>query len=126
LQVCGAVAYAHRNLVIHRDIKPSNVLIDKDGHARLLDFGIGQFADVESERTQTMWRALTPGYAAPEQLSGAPPSTTMDVYGLGALLHRLLTGRTPRAGRGGATTTRPSLLVRSGDDAYHRHYAPLR
>src|SRR3546814_17840636 len=64
LQVCGAVAYAHRNLVIHRDSKPSNVLVDDDGHVRLLDFGIGQFADTQDERTQTMWRALTPGYAA--------------------------------------------------------------
>src|SRR3546814_12611685 len=52
LQVCGAVAYAHRNLVIHRDIKPSNVLVDDDGHVRLLDFGIGQFADTTAERTQ--------------------------------------------------------------------------
>src|SRR3546814_18728178 len=55
LQVCGAVAYAHRNLVIHRDIKPSNVLVDDDGHVRLLDFGIGQFADTQDERTQPMW-----------------------------------------------------------------------
>lgn len=124
LQVCDAVAYAHRNLVIHRDLKPSNVLVEADGHARLLDFGIGQFTDAETERTQTMWRALTPGYAAPEQLRGDPPSTAIDVYGLGALLHRLLTGRTPEVSD--ATTTRPSQLVRASDDAYHRHYVPLR
>ena len=126
LQVCGAVAYAHRNLVIHRDIKPSNVLVDDHGHVRLLDFGIGQFADAEGERTQTMWRALTPGYAAPEQLAGAPPGTAVDVYGLGALLHRLLTGRTPQATTESTDTTRPSLLVRSSDDAYHQHYVPLK
>ncbi|GAA3914844.1 serine/threonine protein kinase [Luteimonas lutimaris] len=126
LQVCGAVAYAHRNLVIHRDIKPSNVLVDDDGHVRLLDFGIGQFADTQEERTQTMWRALTPGYAAPEQLAGAPPSTAVDVYGLGALLHRLLTGRTPQAATQSTDTTRPSLLVRDAGDAYHRHYVPLK
>ena len=127
LQVCSAVAYAHRSLVIHRDIKPSNVLVDEAGHARLLDFGISQFADAAGERTQTLWRALTPGYAAPEQLRGDPPATTMDVYGLGALLHRLLTGRTPQAADAdGETTTRPSLLVREASDAYHRHYVPLK
>lgn len=126
MQVCGAVAYSHRNLVIHRDIKPSNVLVDGDSHVRLLDFGIGQLADVESERTQTLWRALTPGYAAPEQLRGDPPSTAVDVYGLGALLHRLLTGRTPQAGNAGSDTTRPSLLVRASGDSYHRHYVPLK
>ncbi len=127
LQVCDAVAYAHRNLVIHRDLKPSNVLVDINGHVRLLDFGIAQFADAEGdERTQTLWRALTPGYAAPEQLRGAPPSTGIDVYGLGALLHRLLTGRTPQAATESTDTTRPSLLVRAAGDAYHRHYVPLR
>lgn len=126
LQVCSAVAWAHRSLVIHRDLKPSNVLVEAGGHVRLLDFGIGQFTDVEGERTQTLWRALTPGYAAPEQLRGDPPSTAVDVYGLGALLHRLLTGRTPQSVTVGADTTRPSLLVRSSDDAYHRHYVPLK
>ncbi|MGY0634721.1 protein kinase domain-containing protein [Luteimonas sp. A478] len=126
LQVCDAVAYAHRNLVIHRDLKPSNVLVDRDGHVRLLDFGIGQFADDDGERTHTMWRALTPGYAAPEQLRGAPPTTVMDIYGLGALLHRLLTGRTPGGGEAGTHSTRPSLLVRDAGDAYHRHYVPLK
>lgn len=125
LQVCGAVAYAHRNLVIHRDIKPSNVLVDADGHVRLLDFGISRFADAEGDRTQTLWRALTPGYAAPEQLRGDPPTTAVDVYGLGALLHRLLTGRTPHSATE-TDTTRPSLLVRDASDAYHRHYVPLK
>lgn len=126
LQVCDAVAYAHRNLVIHRDIKPSNVLVDGHGHVRLLDFGVGQFADTTDDPTRTMWRALTPGYAAPEQLHGDPPSTAIDVYGLGALLHKLLTGRTPQAAPERTETTRPSLLVRSADDAYHRHYVPLK
>ena len=125
LQVCEAVGFAHRSLVIHRDLKPSNVLIEADGHVRLLDFGIGQFTDAPGDVTRTLWRAMTPGYAAPEQLRGDPPSTAIDIYGLGALLHRLLTGRTPEPG-GPATTTRPSLLVRSTDDACHRHYAPLK
>ena len=126
LQVCDAVAYAHRNLVVHRDLKPSNVLVDTGGHVRLLDFGIGQFTDSDDERTHTLWRVLTPGYAAPEQLLGAPPSTAIDIYGLGALLHRLLTGRTPQAIGAGNETTRPSLLVRDAGDACHRHYVPLK
>ncbi|UNK58278.1 serine/threonine-protein kinase [Pseudoxanthomonas daejeonensis] len=126
LQVCEAVACAHRHLVVHRDLKPSNVLVDGEGHARLLDFGIGQYVDAGGERTLTLWRALTPGYAAPEQLRGDPPSTAVDIYGLGALLHRLLTGRTPQAITQGADTTRPSLLVRAAGDAYHHHYVPLK
>ena len=94
LQVAEALAYAHRNLVIHRDIKPSNVMVDRDGHVRLLDFGIARLADAVADRTATSMRALTPDYAAPEQLLGAPPSTSMDVYGLGALLRRLLAQET--------------------------------
>ncbi|MGN7726298.1 serine/threonine protein kinase [Luteimonas sp. 22616] len=128
LQVCDAMAHAHRSLVIHRDLKPSNVLVEAGGHVRLLDFGIGQFTDSTDERTHTLWRALTPGYAAPEQQLGAPSSTAMDVYGIGALLHKLLSGRAPREAEPGEATTptRPSLLVRDDDDLHHRHHAALK
>lgn len=119
LQVCDAVAYAHRNLVIHRDIKPANVLVDDDGHVRLMDFGIARLsAELEPEQTATALRMLTPEYAAPEQFDGAVASTAMDVHGLGALLYRLLTGHPPRRGARAtadeaAATQPPSRAVRT-------------
>lgn len=111
LQVCEALSHAHRNLVIHRDIKPSNVLVDEDGRVRLLDFGIAHAIDATAEATATATalRALTPGYASPEQLAGEAPTTAMDVYGLGALLHRLLTGEAP--GQGSSRPTGDDLSV---------------
>jgi eukaryotic-like serine/threonine-protein kinase len=96
LAVCEAVAYAHQNLVVHRDLKPSNVLVDVSGHVHLLDFGIARVLEEAGESTATYLRVLTPDFAAPEQFSGAPPSTAMDIYGLGALLYCLLTGAPPR------------------------------
>ena len=94
-QVCDAVHFAHRNLVVHRDLKPSNVLVNGDGRARLLDFGIARLLDPESEghETRTELRAMTPRYASPEQVRGEPVSTASDVYSLGILLYELLTGR---------------------------------
>ncbi|MDH5822591.1 serine/threonine-protein kinase [Luteimonas sp. RD2P54] len=101
LQIAGALAYAHRTLVIHRDIKPSNVLVDEHGHVRLLDFGIARLADeLEPERTATALRALTPQYAAPEQFEGAAPGTAMDVYGFGALAYCMLAGQPPHGATG--------------------------
>lgn len=119
LDVCDAVAYAHRNLVIHRDIKPSNVLVDEHGHVRLLDFGIARLLDECDAATETQARMLTPQYAAPEQFTGAVPSTAMDVFGLGALLYRLLCGRPPRQGDADVTEppTAPSRIVDDGDTA---------
>lgn len=129
LQVCDAVAYAHRSLVIHRDLKPSNVFVGGDGNVHLLDFGIGRFADDAEERTQTFWRVLTPSYAAPEQFDGGMPSTAMDVYGLGGLLYFLLTGSPPRDGTSetrSGLVMRASTLARTGGETGRRHYPALR
>ena len=102
LQVCEAVRYAHRNLVVHRDLKPSNVLVTDTAEGpvvKLLDFGIAKLlADDPSgdaPLTRTGERLLTPAYAAPEQVDDRPISTSTDVYALGALLYEVLTGRRP-------------------------------
>lgn len=114
MDVCAAVAYAHRNLIIHRDIKPSNVMVDHDGHVRLLDFGIARLLDRTEGETLTQWRALTPDYAAPEQFHGAAPSTAMDVYGLGALLYRLLSGGAPQSSTSDGHIVAPGQRAKAG------------
>ncbi len=93
LDVCAAVQYAHRRLVIHRDLKPANILVDADGRVRLLDFGVARLIDDaagEAGLTRAGLHALTPAYAAPEQMRGEPPTTATDVFGLGAVLYELL------------------------------------
>jgi eukaryotic-like serine/threonine-protein kinase len=92
--VADAVAAAHAQLIIHRDLKPSNVLVTADGQVKLLDFGIARpLEDTGSDLTRTGTRALTPAWASPEQARGEPLGTASDIWALGLLLVRLLTGR---------------------------------
>ena len=95
-QVCDAVAYAHRHLVVHRDLKPANILVDADGRVRLLDFGIAKLLGEDAPAlTHTASLLLTPAYSAPEQIAGGPITTAVDVYALGLLLFELLAGCRP-------------------------------
>src|SRR5580658_2827982 len=102
LKVCAAVNAAHQYLVVHRDLKPSNILVTADGEPRLLDFGIAKLLAGDDsqtgEMTQPWERMLTPVSASPEQASGEAVTLATDVYSLGVLLYRLLTGVSPYAG----------------------------
>jgi len=97
-EICGAIRFAHKHLVVHRDIKPGNILVASDGTPKLLDFGIAALLREEGgsgERTHTAQGFMTPDYASPEQLRGERATTVSDVYALGMLLYKLLTGQKP-------------------------------
>ena len=95
-QVIEAVRHAHQRLVVHRDLKPSNILVTQEGVVKLLDFGISKLLDNSRDHTATVGpRAFTTAYASPEQIRGEAISTATDVYSLGVVLYRLLTGRNP-------------------------------
>jgi serine/threonine-protein kinase len=99
-KVCRAIDFAHRNLIVHRDIKPSNILVTDDGTPKLLDFGIAkplepELFDHTIAVTRADLRLMTPEYASPEQIQGDPITTATDVYSLGVLLCKLLSGELP-------------------------------
>lgn len=102
MEVCAAVRHLHRHSVIHRDLKPGNILVGADGRAKLIDFGIARILDLaedETELTMTGLERMTPSYASPEQLRGDWLTTASDVYSLGVVAYRLLTGRLPHEGQ---------------------------
>ena len=98
LQVTDAVVYAHSRLVVHRDLKPSNILVTPTGDVRLLDFGVAKLLQADDgggPLTRALGCAVTPDYAAPEQVAGQEVSLATDVYALGIVLYELLTGQRP-------------------------------
>jgi WD40 repeat protein len=100
LAAARAIHFAHQRGVLHRDIKPSNILLDGEGRPRIADFGLARLANDDSSSTRSNVILGTPAYMAPEQAAGAPSAVTTaaDVYGLGAVLHELLTGSPPFQG----------------------------
>lgn len=126
LEICSAVAEAHRNLIVHGDLKPSNVLVTPDGHVKLLDFGISRLlVDHEQSAQNATVPAMTPAWASPEQLRGELPLISSDCYSLGRLLYYLLTGtpavnpsgRTPLQVLEGLTVAAPVLPSKAALDA---------
>lgn len=102
-QVCSAVGYLHQQLIVHRDLKPGNIMVSNEGAVKLLDFGIAKLLVPASfstgpELTGIQGQPLTPNYASPEQMAGGAAQKTSDIYALGVILYRLLTGRTPYQG----------------------------
>ncbi len=98
LQICEAVSHAHKNLIVHRDLKPSNILVNFEGEVKLLDFGIAKPLKIlpgthDVHQTVLGNTALTPQYAAPEQVNGDAITVSCDIYVLGLLLYKLVTGQ---------------------------------
>ena len=136
VQVARAVAHAHARLIVHRDLKPSNILVDAEGVAHLLDFGIARLVDPElveadeSQLTQAPGRALTPDYASPEQIRGEAIGTASDIYSLGVVAFELLAGDRPHRFAKGLSAAAlasaidgadpPRASARAGDEARAR------
>ena len=97
LQLCEAVAFAHSHRILHGDLKPSNVMVTAEGAVKLLDFGASRLLPAEGAEGEeaSVLAAFTPEYASPERIQGLPCAAASDVYSLGAMLYRLLTGRAP-------------------------------
>jgi eukaryotic-like serine/threonine-protein kinase len=127
-RVCDAVAHAHQHLLVHRDIKPANLILDAQGEPHLLDFGIAALLGdaAQGEFTRELGPAMTPAYAAPEQVRGEPASTATDVHALGVLLFETLTGDSPfRDADGDAGRTLHAVAAREAP-ATSRHLRELQ
>ena len=115
--LCMAVQHAHEHFVVHRDLKPANILVDDNGHPKVLDFGVAKRIDDLPGATRTgLFVGFTPDYAAPEQINGGPISAATDVYALGVVLYQLLAGRLPyRLDPDNLRATTEAITARSAD-----------
>jgi non-specific serine/threonine protein kinase/serine/threonine-protein kinase len=109
VEVCAAVDFAHRQLIVHRDIKPSNLLVTAAAEPKLLDFGLARSMELTATQQDNPTLFFTPLYSSPEVLRGKPAAVTDDVYSLGILLYRLLIGARPFDSAG----TTPAEIVDS-------------
>jgi hypothetical protein len=126
-QICAGLAAAHDVGVLHRDLKPANIMIDGDGNARILDFGL---AGLSEELPEGELAAGTPAYMAPEQLAGQEQTTRTDVYSLGLVLYELFTGKKAfeaatlgdliKLRRSDTSPTIPTLIVKDLDPLVER------
>ncbi|MBC8057432.1 MAG: serine/threonine protein kinase, partial [Rhizobiales bacterium] len=114
LQLCDAVAFAHANLIVHRDLKPANILVNQAGHAKLLDFGVAKLLEDTPENTDLTREGsagLTPEYAAPEQINGGAVTVATDVYAIGVLMFKLLSGQRPYGAAGSSAAQLARAIV---------------
>jgi len=122
LDVCEAVDFAHRSLILHRDLKPGNILVTAESTVKLLDFGTASLMAADASVTGMDTRMLTPRYASPEQMRGERSAVAGDVFSLGVVLYELLTGAWPfgtpgsvisalQRIKGDAAPTRPAAAI---------------
>lgn len=117
--LCEALAHAHAQGVVHQDVKPNNILVNAQGQLKLLDFGIARLAGAPgdaAERTVTAFRAITPAYASPEQISGGDVDARTDIYSVGVVLYALVTGELP-FNLQGLSPTEIERILQTGDPA---------
>lgn len=100
-QIAAGLDFAHQRGIIHRDVKPANILISREGHAKITDFGVAKQASVTMTRTGTVLG--TPAYMSPEQITGSPLTGTSDQFSLAIIGYELLTGTRPFAGESAPT-----------------------
>lgn len=93
-QVALGLAYAHEHEIVHRDVKPSNIMVIRDGHVKITDFGIARMAS-SAVRTQTGMVLGSPKYMSPEQVMGREIDARSDIFSLGVMLYEMLTGLAP-------------------------------